>query len=400
MSFFNKIKNKFTEKNSSQEQKQEIEEKINEADLTVIPDDIPEKQITEEKIEIEQEKEQEKEEGKSFLKKMTSFMDKTKESISSALGIEKIKEGLSKTRTTFSENLRRVLRTGRKIDADLLDEIEEILITSDIGVDTTEQIIDSLKSRVKKENFENAEDLYKIIKDEINQILISSPSAENDKLYEIDSENTPYVILVIGVNGVGKTTTIGKLAYNYKNAGKDVIIGAADTFRAAANEQLEIWAKRAEVDIVQQGLGADPAAVAFDTLKSAQAKKKDVVLIDTAGRLHNKTHLMAELDKITRVMKKLKPNAPDEVYLILDATTGQNAIFQAKEFSKVAPLTGIVLTKLDGTAKGGVVIPIANELKIPVRYIGVGEKIDDLQVFSANDFVDALFEDHTTVENE
>lgn len=399
MSFFNKIKNKFTEKNSSQEQKQEIEEKkeqINESDLTVIPDDIPKKQITEEKIEIEQEKE----EGKSFFKKMTSFVDKTKESISSALGIEKIKEGLSKTRTTFSENLRRVLRTGRKIDADLLDEIEEILITSDIGVDTTEQIIDSLKSRVKKENFENAEDLYKIIKDEINQILISSPSAENDKLYEIDSENTPYVILVIGVNGVGKTTTIGKLAYNYKNAGKDVIIGAADTFRAAANEQLEIWAKRAEVDIVQQGLGADPAAVAFDTLKSAQAKKKDVVLIDTAGRLHNKTHLMAELDKITRVMKKLKPNAPDEVYLILDATTGQNAIFQAKEFSKVAPLTGIVLTKLDGTAKGGVVIPIANELKIPVRYIGVGEKIDDLQVFSANDFVDALFEDHTTVENE
>ncbi|NLJ14528.1 MAG: signal recognition particle-docking protein FtsY [Ignavibacteria bacterium] len=403
MSFFNKIKNKFTEKNSSQEQKQEIEEKkekINEADLTVIPDDIPEKQINEEKIEIEQEKEQEKEEGKSFFKKMTSFVDKTKESISSALGIEKIKEGLSKTRTTFSENLRRVLRTGRKIDADLLDEIEEILITSDIGVDTTEQIIDSLKSRVKKENFENAENLYKIIKDEINQILISSPSAENDKLYEIDSENTPYVILVIGVNGVGKTTTIGKLAYNYKNAGKDVIIGAADTFRAAANEQLEIWAKRAEVDIVQQGLGADPAAVAFDTLKSAQAKKKDVVLIDTAGRLHNKTHLMAELDKITRVMKKLKPNAPDEVYLILDATTGQNAIFQAKEFSKVAPLTGIVLTKLDGTAKGGVVIPIANELKIPVRYIGVGEKIDDLQVFSANDFVDALFEDHATLENE
>lgn len=403
MSFFNKIKNKFTEKNSSQEQKQEIEEKkeqINEADLTVIPDDIPEKQITEEKIEIEQEKEQEKEEGKSFFKKMTSFVDKTKESISSALGIEKIKEGLSKTRTTFSENLRRILRTGRKIDADLLDEIEEILITSDIGVDTTEQIIDSLKARVKKENFENAEDLYKILKDEINQILISSPSAENDKIYEIDSENTPYVILVIGVNGVGKTTTIGKLAHNYKNAGKDVIIGAADTFRAAANEQLEIWAQRAEVDIVQQGLGADPAAVAFDTLKSAQAKKKDVVLIDTAGRLHNKTHLMAELDKITRVMKKIKPNAPDEVYLILDATTGQNAIFQAKEFSKVAPLTGIVLTKLDGTAKGGVVIPIANELKIPVRYIGVGEKIDDLQVFSANDFVDALFEDHTTVENE
>ncbi len=328
-------------------------------------------------------------EKKSFFKK---FFDKTTDAVKTTFGYEKIKEGLTKTRKNFSDNLRKVLGVGKKIDSGLLDNIEELLITSDIGVDTTEQIINSLKNRIKKENFENSEDLYKILKEEISKILITSSSAKNDSLYEIDVDKKPYVILVIGVNGVGKTTTIGKLAYNYKNAGKNVIIGASDTFRAAANEQLEIWADRAGVDIVRQQSGADPAAVAYDTLKSAQAKNKDVVIIDTAGRLHNKTHLMSELDKISRVLKKLKETAPDEVYLILDATTGQNAIFQAKEFEKVAPITGIILTKLDGTAKGGVVIPIANELKIPVRYVGVGEKIDDLQVFSAQNFVDALFE--------
>ena len=328
-------------------------------------------------------------EKKSFFKK---FFDKTTDAVKTTFGYEKIKEGLTKTRKNFSDNLRKVLGVGKKIDSVLLDNIEELLITSDIGVDTTEQIINSLKNRIKKENFENSEDLYKILKEEISKILITSSSAKNDSLYEIDVDKKPYVILVIGVNGVGKTTTIGKLAYNYKNAGKNVIIGASDTFRAAANEQLEIWADRAGVDIVRQQSGADPAAVAYDTLKSAQAKNKDVVIIDTAGRLHNKTHLMSELDKISRVLKKLKETAPDEVYLILDATTGQNAIFQAKEFEKVAPITGIILTKLDGTAKGGVVIPIANELKIPVRYVGVGEKIDDLQVFSAQNFVDALFE--------
>jgi fused signal recognition particle receptor len=201
----------------------------------------------------------------------------------------------------------------------------------------------------------------------------------------------PFIILVVGVNGVGKTTTIGKLAYNFKNANKSVVIGAADTFRAAANEQLEIWADRAGVDIVKQAQGADPAAVTFDTVKSAQSKNKDVVIIDTAGRLHTKGNLMQELEKITRVIKKLKPEGPDEVYLVLDATTGQNAIMQAKEFTKVANVTGIVLTKLDGTAKGGVVIPIVDELQIPVRFIGVGEKIDDLQVFNPQEFVEALF---------
>jgi fused signal recognition particle receptor len=355
------------------------------------PIQIPATEVVEEEVVEEKTKEK-----KSFFSKTTNFFasaaQKVSDSVKSALGVEKIKEGLTKTRRAFSDNLKKILSSGRKIDDGLLDEIEELLITADIGVDTTEQIIESLRQRVKKENWENAEDLYKLLQDEILKIMVESPSAQNDKLYELPDDK-PYVILVIGVNGVGKTTTIGKLAHNYKNNGYDVMIGAADTFRAAANEQLEIWAERAGVDIVQQQQGADPAAVTFDTLKSAVAKQKDVVIIDTAGRLHNKKPLMDELEKINRVMKKIKPDAPNEVFLILDATTGQNATFQAKEFSRVTPLTGIVLTKLDGTAKGGVVISIANELKVPVRYIGVGEKIDDLQPFDAKAFVAGLFED-------
>ncbi|MCX8054236.1 MAG: signal recognition particle-docking protein FtsY [Ignavibacteria bacterium] len=330
-------------------------------------------------------------------KATTQFTEAVKQA-TSALGFDKIKQGLSKTRNSLVDNLKALLGGGRKIDDALIDEIEEILILSDIGVATTEKIIETLRKRVKREGYENAEDLYVLLKQEILNLLVESPSAKNDAIYEIPDENTPWVIIVVGVNGVGKTTTIGKLAYNYKSAGKSVVIGAADTFRAAANEQLEIWAERAGVEIIQQQQGADPAAVAFDTLKSAISKKKDVVIIDTAGRLHNKGHLMAELEKISRVVKKLKPDAPNDVYLILDATTGQNAIQQAKEFSKVANITGIVLTKLDGTAKGGVVIPIANELNIPVRYIGVGEKIDDLQPFDPKAFVDALFEDRATNE--
>jgi fused signal recognition particle receptor len=326
------------------------------------------------------------------------FFDKIKEKVGSvvekaseSLGFNKLKDGLEKTRSTLVDKIQAVLGAGRKIDAALLDEIEEILITADIGVGTSEQIMEQLKLRVKKERYENAEDVYKILKEEIHNILLKSPSSQNDANYFIPPENKPHTIMIIGVNGVGKTTTIGKLAYNYKRAGREVIIGAGDTFRAAANEQLEIWAERAGVDIVQQKQGADPAAVAYDTLNSAIAQKKDVVIIDTAGRLHNKSNLMAELEKIGRVMKKLKPGSPDDVFLILDATTGQNAIQQAKEFMKVANITGIILTKLDGTAKGGVVIPIAAELKIPVRYIGVGEKIDDLQIFNPTEFVDALF---------
>lgn len=322
------------------------------------------------------------------------------QSTSEAFGFTKIKEGLEKTRKSFVEKIQFVLGAGRKIDDNLLDELEEVLITADIGVATTEKIIENLRARVKKEGLENSEDVYQLLKDEIHNILIESASANNDASYFVEEGNKPKTILVIGVNGVGKTTTIGKLAFNYKNAGKTVLIGAADTFRAAANEQLEIWAERAGVDIVQQKQGADPAAVVYDTLNSAISKKADVVIIDTAGRLHNKANLMAELEKISRVMKKLKADAPDEVFLILDATTGQNAIQQAKEFMKVANLSGIVLTKLDGTAKGGVVIPIVNELKIPVRYIGVGEKIDDLQVFSPTSFIEALFTTSTKIEVE
>lgn len=319
--------------------------------------------------------------------KVESVVEKTTE----VLKFNKLKSGLEKTRKSLFDKFKSIIGSGRKIDDKLIEEIEEILITADIGVTTTEQIITKLRSRVKKEGFEQSEDLIRILKEEIHEILIKSPSADNDKSYIIDPDKKPFTIMVIGVNGAGKTTTIGKLAYNYKQNGKEVLIGAADTFRAAANEQLEIWAERAGVEIIQQSQGADPAAVAFDTLKSGISNKKDVVIIDTAGRLHNKANLMQELEKISRVMKKLKPEAPDEVFLVLDGTTGQNAIQQAKEFSKVADITGIILTKLDGTAKGGVVIPIANELKIPVRYIGVGEKIDDLQAFDPSYFIEALF---------
>jgi len=323
--------------------------------------------------------------------KVTEKVTQVVEQTTEALKFNKIKDGLEKTRKNLFNQFKRVLGAGRKIDNKLLEEVEEILITADLGVNTTEKIMTNLKQRVKKEGYENSEDVYKIIKEEIYDILITSPSAENDKIYAIDPNNKPHTILVIGVNGVGKTTTIGKLAYNYRNAGYQVVIGAADTFRAAANEQLEIWAERAGVDIIQQKQGADPAAVAYDTLRNAISNNKDVVIIDTAGRLHNKTNLMQELEKISRVMGKLKQSAPDDVFLILDATTGQNAIQQAKEFSKVAKITGIILTKLDGTAKGGVVIPIADELKLPVRYIGVGEKIDDLMVFDATYFVEGIF---------
>lgn len=325
------------------------------------------------------------------VEKTSEALNNAVEKTTEALKFTKLKEGLSKTRDSFVDKIQIALGVGRKIDAALLDEIEEILITADIGVDTTERIISAVKDRVRKEKRENGEEVFIIIKEEIEKLLITSPSAKNDASYEIAPDRKPHVIMVIGVNGVGKTTTIGKLAYNYKQAGRNVIIGAADTFRAAANEQLEIWAERADVHIIQQKQGADPAAVAFDTLNSAVARDADVVIIDTAGRLHNKSNLMAELEKMSRVMKKIVPDAPNEVFLVLDATTGQNAIQQAKEFMKVAGITGIVLTKLDGTAKGGVVIPIACELQIPVRYIGVGEKIDDLQPFIPKDFIDALF---------
>lgn len=332
------------------------------------------------------------------------LFDKIKQSFTSAvstvtdaLKLDRLKEGLEKTRTSFVSKLKNVLFAGRKIDAALLAEIEEILITSDVGVSTTEKLIARLKERVRQDKLEDAAAITDVLKEEIHALMAESPSAHNDKTFDIVEEGRPHVIMVIGVNGVGKTTTIGKLAMNYKTVGRTVLIGAADTFRAAANEQLEVWAQRAGVDIVQQQQGADPAAVAYDTLRAAVSRNADVVIIDTAGRLHNKQGLMQELEKIGRVMKKIKPEAPNDIFLVLDATTGQNAIQQAREFTKVAPITGIILTKLDGTAKGGAVLAIADALQIPVRYIGVGERIDDLQVFDPAAFVEALFEDRSVV---
>lgn len=335
-----------------------------------------------------------KEKVSSAKDKMSDKMAETREKMGAAMSSTKeklkftrLREGLTKTRTNLVNRLAGALLPGRKIDEVLIQEIEEILITADIGVKTTTAIIASVRNRVRKEGLENASELYDFIKQEILAILQQGQGSAKPS-----GDNAPFVMMVVGVNGVGKTTSIGKLALNFKEDGKSVIIGAADTFRAAASEQLEVWAERADVPIVRQQQGADPAAVAFDTLQSAIANKADIVIIDTAGRLHNKTGLMAELEKMSRVMKKLKPSAPDEVFLVLDATTGQNAIQQAKEFTKVALVTGLILTKLDGTAKGGVVIAIASEMKIPVRYIGVGEKITDLQEFDAQEFVNALFE--------
>jgi fused signal recognition particle receptor len=329
------------------------------------------------------------------------FFDKIKQrltGVADALSFDRLKEGLSKTRSSFVGKLRSLL-SGRTIDDALLSEIEEILITADIGVATSEKIIARLKERVRNDNVTNSDAIVELLKEEIASLLLESPTAAADATFSIDETDKPHVIMLIGVNGVGKTTTIGKLAHNYKRAGKSVLIGAADTFRAAANEQLEVWAQRAGVDIVQQQHGADPAAVAYDTLTAAKARSTDVVIIDTAGRLHNKQGLMQELEKIGRVMKKIHPNAPHDIFLALDATTGQNALQQAKEFTKVAPITGIVLTKLDGTAKGGAVIAIADSMNIPVRYIGVGERIDDLQIFDSESFVEALFEESSPVES-
>jgi fused signal recognition particle receptor len=326
--------------------------------------------------------------------KVRDTIEETKTSIREArdtLRYDRLKEGLSKTRQGINEKIGVAARQNRLIDDALLDELEEALIMADVGADTTIQISDNLRERVRSGGFKNAGDLSRLLEEEIRSVLAQSPSAENDRLFQIPEEKRPHVIMVVGVNGVGKTTTIGKLAYNYRNAGFNVLIGAADTFRAAANEQLEVWAERAGVDIIGQKQGSDPAAVAFDALQAAVARNADVVIIDTAGRLHTKTNLMEELRKISRVMKKIRDHAPNEVFLVLDATTGQNAIQQAKEFMQAVEVTGLVLTKLDGTAKGGVVIAIANTLAVPVRYIGVGERIDDLQPFDAGEFAQALF---------
>ena len=306
---------------------------------------------------------------------------------------ESLDQGLQKTKMGIFEKISRAIVGKSTVDDDVLDGIEEALIASDIGVETTLKIIESLQERVARDKFMNTDELNSILRDEIEKLLnISSDDESADAEKGVfDFSKKPYVIMVVGVNGVGKTTTIGKLASRLKNSGKKVVLGAADTFRAAAVDQLVIWSERAGVPIVKQGMGADPASVAYDTLKSAVAQDADVVLIDTAGRLHNKINLMNELTKIRNVMRKVVPDAPHEVLLVLDGSTGQNAYQQAKEFTKATDVTALAVTKLDGTAKGGVVIGIADQFQIPVKFIGVGEKIEDLQVFDKKEFVASLF---------
>lgn len=303
---------------------------------------------------------------------------------------EDLDKGLEKTKTSVFSRITHAIAGKSKVDDEVLDDLEEILITSDVGVETTLKIIERIEKRVARDKYVGTEELNTILKEEIMALLQENQSGDGTT-FDITGKK-PYVIMVVGVNGVGKTTTIGKLAYNFKKAGKKVVLGASDTFRAAAVDQLKIWAERVDVPIVQQGMGADPASVAFDTVKSAVAQDADVVLIDTAGRLHNKVNLMRELTKIKQVMQKVVSDAPHEVLLVLDASTGQNAIEQAKQFIAATEVNALALTKLDGTAKGGVVIGISDQFKIPVKYIGVGEGIDHLQIFDRKAFVDSLFE--------
>ena len=303
---------------------------------------------------------------------------------------ETLDKGLEKTKQSVFSKLARVVAGKSKVDDDVLDDLEEILITSDVGVDTTIKIIRRIEERVARDKYVSTSELNQILRGEIASLLSENNTGDNES-WDLPKDHNPYVILVVGVNGVGKTTTIAKLAYQFKKAGKNVYLGAADTFRAAAVEQLVIWGDRVGVPVIKQQMGSDPASVAFDTLSSAKANEADVVIIDTAGRLHNKVGLMNELKKIKDVMKKVVPSAPDEVLLVLDGSTGQNAFEQAKQFSAVTQITSLAITKLDGTAKGGVVIGISDQLKVPVKYIGLGEGMEDLQLFNKEQFVDTLF---------
>ena len=303
---------------------------------------------------------------------------------------EKLDKGLEKTKENVFKKMSRAIVGKSKVDEEVLDELEEVLVSSDVGVDTTLGIIERIENRISKDKYLGTDELNEVLREEITTLL-----AENEKQelmgFDFPKSDTPYVIMVVGVNGVGKTTTIGKLAYQFKQAGKSVVLGASDTFRAAAVDQLTIWSERVDVPIIKQKMGSDPASVAYDTLQSAISNKHDVAIIDTAGRLHNKKNLMNELSKIKNVMKKLVPEAPQEVLLILDASTGQNAIHQAKEFTSATEVNALALTKLDGTAKGGVVIGVSHQFNIPVKYIGIGEKMEDLQLFDKRAFVDSLF---------
>ncbi|HWB25610.1 MAG TPA: signal recognition particle-docking protein FtsY [Chitinophagaceae bacterium] len=315
----------------------------------------------------------------SFLGKL--FGKKEKESLD---------QGLQKTKAGFFDKIAKAVAGKSTVDEEVLDNLEDALVSSDVGIDTTIEIIKKIEERVARDKYVGTAELNSILQQEIEDILAAAPD-DAYKNFEIPAGKKPYVILVVGVNGVGKTTTIGKLAHNYKKAGKSVMLAAGDTFRAAAVDQLTIWSERVGVPIVKQAMGSDPAAVVFDAVQSAVAKQADVLIIDTAGRLHNKIHLMDELSKIKRVVQKVIPSAPHEVLLILDGSTGQNALEQARQFTAATDVTAMVITKLDGTAKGGVVLAIANQFKIPVKYIGVGEKIDDLIIFDKHEFVDTLF---------
>jgi fused signal recognition particle receptor len=303
---------------------------------------------------------------------------------------ETLDQGLEKTKSGFLSKLTKAIAGKSSVDDEVLDNLEEALVSADVGIETTVQIIERIEKRVAKDKYLNTSELNNILQQEMENILVDAPEAD---AYTFSSNlpAKPFVILVVGVNGVGKTTTIGKLAYNFKKAGKSVLLGAADTFRAAAVDQLTIWSERVGVPIVKQGMGADPASVAFDTVQSGVSKGSDVVIIDTAGRLHNKAHLMDELSKIKRVIQKHIPEAPHEVLLVLDGSTGQNALEQAKQFTAATDVSALAITKLDGTAKGGVVLAIANQFKIPVKFIGMGEKMEDLLVFDKHEFVDSLF---------
>jgi fused signal recognition particle receptor len=311
-----------------------------------------------------------------------SFTSKKKESL---------EQGLSKTKESFFGKLSRAVIGKSKVDDEVLDNLEEILISSDVGVNTTIKIIERIEKRVSHDKYLGTSELNKILREEIAEMLAENNSTDESD-FDLPASSEPYVIMVVGVNGVGKTTTIGKLAHQFKQAGKNVMIGAADTFRAAAIDQLEIWAKRVDVPIIKQKMGSDPASVAYDTVASAKANGVDVVIIDTAGRLHNKVNLMNELSKIKKVMQKVIPTAPNEVLLILDGSTGQNAFEQAKQFTLATDVTAMAITKLDGTAKGGVVLGISDQFKIPVKYIGIGEKMEDLQIFRRKEFVESFFD--------
>lgn len=302
---------------------------------------------------------------------------------------ETLDKGLEKSSRSFFDKIGRAIAGKSKVDDEVLDELEEVLISSDVGIETTLKIIKKIEERVARDKFMNTSELDQILKEEIMNLLAENKSSDSE--FEILEDKKPYVIMVVGVNGVGKTTTIGKLAYQFKQQGKKVILGAADTFRAAAVDQLVIWSERVGVPIIKQSMGSDPASVAFDTVQSAKAQGADVVLIDTAGRLHNKVNLMNELSKIKRVMQKVIPDAPHEILLVLDGSTGQNAFEQAKQFTAATEVSALAVTKLDGTAKGGVVIGISDQFKIPVKYIGVGEKMEDLQPFNKYEFVDSFF---------